>query len=347
MLALLSVLALTAATPLEDVVPKVDGSVVTIRVATRTQSQTETNVSMSVSISTGSGVVVLPQGYVVTAAHVVEDGEAIEVQWSSGFKSEASIVTLSHTEDIALLKVASMPEKPVVAKLGDSTLLKPGQRLFAIGAPYGLEHSITAGIVSALRENQQKGLDPRNLLQTDVPLNQGNSGGPLFNEAGEVVGIASFILSTSGGSVGLNFAVTSSSVRKRLFEHALPWVGVSLRYIPRDVAQVFNWPVESGFLVEKVRPGSPADLGGLKAGQVPSNVGGNDVILGGDLITRVNGVDTASTEKVAQVLRSLKGGQLIHYDLLRGGQPATVDIIVPEGVLIPTLPPVIALKGRP
>jgi S1-C subfamily serine protease len=222
--------------------------------------------------------------------------------------------------------------------VGDSQALKPGQRLFAIGAPYGLEHSVSAGVVSALRENMQRGLSPRNLVQTDVAINQGNSGGPLFNEAGEVVGIASFMLSSTGGSVGLNFAVPSATVRARLFEQALPWVGVSLRYIPRDVAQIFNWPVESGFLVEKIRPGSAADTGGLRAGQVPSSVGGNEVVLGGDLIVRVNGVDTSSTEKVAQVLRALKAGEVIHYDVLRGGEAATVDVTVPEGLGIPPLP---------
>lgn len=339
MLALASLVLLTAAAvPLEDLVPKVDASVVTIRVGVRTQSQSETQVSMTVSLGTGSGVVVLPQGYIVTAAHVVEDAEAIEVQWKDGFKSEATIVTLSRSEDLALLKVAAMPDKAVVAKVGDSRLLKPGQRLFAIGAPYGLEHSVSAGVVSALRENVQRGLSPRNLVQTDVAINQGNSGGPLFNEAGEVVGIASFMLSSTGGSVGLNFAVPSATLRARLFEQALPWVGVSLRYIPRDVAQIFNWPVESGFLVEKIRPGSAADTGGLKAGQVPSSVGGNEVILGGDLITRVNGVETLSTEKVAQALRAMKAGDVIHYDVLRGGQSMKVDVTVPDGLGIPALP---------
>ncbi len=324
--------------PLEDVFPKVDDSVVTIRVAERVSQQTDERQVVAVNVGTGSGVLVHAQGFVVTAAHVVEDADGIEVQWKDGFSSEATIVSLSRSEDVALLKVAKLPPKVVVAKVGDSDALKPGQRLFAIGAPYGLEHTVTAGVVSAMRGSWQRGLMPRHLVQTDVPINQGNSGGPLFTESGEVVGIASFMLSRSGGSVGLNFAVPSNVVRTRLFEQALPWIGVSLRYIPRDVAQVFNWPVESGFLVEKVRPGSPADQAGLKAGGVPSNVGGNEVVLGGDLITSVNGVDTTRPDEVAKALRSLKPKAAIHYELLRGGRPMAVDVPLPESPVIPALP---------
>lgn len=331
-------LLLAAAPSLDELFTKVDGSVVTVRVGTRHTVETESSAVLAVSIGTGSGVLVHPAGYVVTAAHVVEDSNAIECVWRDGFKAEATIVSLSRTEDLALLKVAALPPKPVVVALGDSEALKPGMRLFAIGAPYGLDHTLTSGVVSALRSNLQRGLMPKKLVQTDLALNQGNSGGPLFNDAGEVVAIASFMLSKSGGSVGLNFAVPSSTVRTRLFEHALPYIGVSLRYIPRDVAEIFNWPVESGFLVEHVRAGSAAEKAGLKAGPVSADVAGNQVMLGGDLIVKVNGVDTGSTEKVAQVLRTLKGGDVIHYDVLRGGKPATVDVTVPDGLEIPALP---------
>jgi serine protease Do len=343
----LSLLLALSGTPLEDLVAKVDGSVVTVRVGIRYQSETDTQAVVGLSISTGSGVLVHAQGgagYVVTASHVVEEADAIQVFWKDGFKADATIISLSRTEDLALLKVAALPDRPVVARLGDAEALRPGQRLFAIGAPYGLEHSTTAGIVSALRVNTRRGLNPSRLLQTDVAINQGNSGGPLFNEAGEVVGIASFILSRSGGSVGLNFAVPANTVRLRLFEQPLPWLGVSLRHIPKDVAEIFNWPVESGFLVEKVRPGSAAAEGGLKAGGVESVVGGNEVLLGGDLITRVNGVDTASTDRIAQALRGLKAGDVIHYEVLRAGHPQNIDVTIPEGLTIPRLPA--AATGR-
>ncbi len=333
----LALLCFLSAAPLEELFVKVDPAVVTVRVGTKSLTQNDNGAVMAVSIITGSGVLVQADGFVVTAAHVVESADAIEVHWLDGFKSTAKVVSLSRTEDIALLKVEATPAKAVVASLGDSSALKPGMRLFAIGAPYGLEHTLTAGVVSALRSNERRGLMPRNLLQTDVPINQGNSGGPLFNDRGEVVGIASFMLSQSGGSVGLNFAVPSNTVRARLFDEALPYIGVGLRFIPRDVAEIFNWPVEAGFLVESVRPESAADKAGLRAGAVSSEVGGNRVQLGGDLIVTVNGVPAIETAKVAQVLRALKPGELIHYELLRGGRPGSVDVAVPAGLAVPLL----------
>lgn len=336
-LAMLSLLA-SGPSSLEETFSKVDPSVVTVKVSTKTFTETERGAIMAMQIFTGSGVLVHPEGYIVTAAHVVEDAEQIELHWTDGFKTGARVVTLSRTEDVALLKAEAIPKKAVVAVVGDSTALRVGQRLFAIGAPYGLEHTLTSGVVSALRTNERPGLMPRHLVQTDVALNQGNSGGPLFNEKGEVVGIASFILSQTGGSVGLNFAVPSSTVRQRLFEEALPYIGVSLRFIPREVAELFNWPYEGAFLVEVVREGSPAEKAGLKGGTAPSEVAGNKVKLGGDLITSVNGVPATDPGKVGKALRALKPGELIRYDLVRGGQAMKVEVPVPTGFAVPLLP---------
>jgi serine protease Do len=338
MLSLALLALVSSAVPLEELFVKVDPTVVTVRVATKSLTENSSGAVMVVAVITGSGVLVHPDGFVVTAAHVVEAAELVEVHWLDGFKAKAKVVSLSRTEDIALLKVEATPPKAVVAVVGDSSVLKPGQRLFAIGAPYGLEHSLTAGVVSALRDNDRPGLMPRHLVQTDVPLNQGNSGGPLFNEKGEVVGIASFMLSQSGGSVGLNFAVPSNTVRTRLFEEALPYIGVGLRFIPRDVAEIFNWPLEGAFLVETVRPQSPAEAAGLRAGAIASEVGGNRVQLGGDLIVSVNGVAASDTAKVAQALRVLRAGDVIRYDLLRGGKPGHVDVPIPAGLGVPALP---------
>lgn len=343
----LGLLCLSAApVPLDEVFAKVDPAVVTVRVGLKQVAQTETSAVMALSIGTGSGVVLHSGGFVVTAAHVVEDADAIEVLWKDGFATSAAIVTLSRSEDLALLKVAELPKALAVAKLGDSDALAPGRRVFAIGAPMGLEHTLTAGVVSALRKNVGDGFGPRTLVQTDVPINQGNSGGPLFNEAGEVVGIASFILSTSGGSMGLGFAVPSNTVRRRLFEQALPYVGVSLRYITRDIAEVFNWTAESGLLVEKVRPGSIAAKAGLKGGVVTARVAGAEVYLGGDLILRVNGEDTAKPERIGALLKGAKAGDTLTYELLRGGKLMQVKLTLPELVQAPALPPLPAAAKK-
>ncbi len=335
-LALLALALGPAALP--ELFEKVDPSVVAVAAGARTEVKTE-NVRMSgITVSTGSGVLVHAQGYVVTAAHVVDDAEAIEVYWRDGFSASARVVSLSRTEDLALLKVEQTPKKAVVATLGDSGALKVGQRVFAIGMPYGLVHSLTVGVVSGLRTSPRKGLQPQHLVQTDVAINQGNSGGPIFNEQGEVVGIASFMLSKSGGSVGLNFAVPSNTVRTRLFDEALPYLGVTLRFIPKDIAELFNWPVEGGFLVEAVLPGSAAAEAGLRAGEADAVVAGNEVKLGGDLIVKVNGLDAWETAQVAAALRALKPGDTLRYHVLRKGQPEVVDVKLPEGLAVPTLP---------
>lgn len=332
-----ALLTLLATSP-EELFPKVDPAVVTLRVVVKTSIENDTTRLLALSSGTGSGVLVHEQGYIVTAAHVVDDADAIEVHWRDGFSTSAAVVSLSRSEDLALLKAKDVPRKGlVVVPLGDSDALKPGQRLFAIGAPYGLEHSITSGIVSAQRANPRRGLIPQRLLQTDVSINQGNSGGPLFNEKGEVVGIASFMLSKSGGSVGLNFAVPSNTVRARLFDEALPYIGVTLRFIPRDVAELFNWPVEGGFLVEAVKAGSAAETAGLKGGVVAAEVGGNAVKLGGDLILSVNGVPSTQTGAVAELLRALKPGETIRYEVLRGGKTRTVEVPVPADLKLPKL----------
>lgn len=345
MLSLALLTLLTAAPlPLEEVFSKVDPSVVTVKVGTKTVMENDRASIMAVQVFTGSGVLLHADGFVVTAAHVVEDADVIEVFFVDGFKTSARIVSLSRTEDVALLKLEAVPAKAVVAVLGDSNTLRPGHRLFAIGAPYGLEHTLTAGVVSALRTNERPGLHPRHVVQTDVSINQGNSGGPLFNEKGEVVGIASYILSQTGGSVGLNFAVPSSTVRTRLFTESLPWIGVSIRFIPREIAEIFNWPLEGAFLVEHVRADSPAAKAGIKGGTVAADVGGNKVFLGGDLILSVNGVPATDTSKVARALASLKAGDLLKYEMLRGGKPLSVEVAIPGGLSVPTLS---APKAKP
>lgn len=333
---IVAVAVLTSA-PLDQVVQRVDASVVTIRVAEERTSQSAAGRSVSITTGTGSGVLVHADGWIVTAAHVVDDADAIEIEYVDGTEAEAQIVSLSRTEDLALLKAQAVPKKPVVATLGDSEALKPGMRLFAIGAPLGLTHTVTSGVVSALRTDTRKGLHPSRLIQTDVAINQGNSGGPLFNEGGEVVGIASFIASKSGGSMGLNFAIPASTVRARLFESPLPWVGVSVRFVPKGFAEVMNWPAEAGLLIEKVKSGGAAEKAGLHGGMVEAEIGGSSVVLGGDLVLSVSGVPSADGQAIGKALAALKPGDSIRYDVLCAGSRKTVEVPLPSLPRVPVL----------
>lgn len=337
MLPSLLALAVVAA-PLEQVVQRVDGAVVTVRVAERRTTESAAGRSVSITTGTGSGVLLHPDGWLVTAAHVVDDADRIEVEFVDGTSSPAEIVSLSRTEDLALLKAEAPPKKPVVATLGDSDALRPGMRLFAIGAPLGLTHTVTSGVVSALRTDTRRGLHPSRLLQTDVPINQGNSGGPLFNEAGEVVGIASFIASRSGGSMGLNFAIPSATVRARLFDAPLPWIGVSVRFVPKEFAEVMNWPAEAGLLVEKVKSGGAAAKAGLHGGMIEAEVGGTSLLLGGDLVLHVNGLPSADAKGIAKALAALQPGDAITYDVLCAGAAKTIEVPLPKLPRVPALP---------
>jgi serine protease Do len=329
---------------LDALFEKVDPSVVTLRVTLKQVQQSEFGFDMRVGVGTGSGVVLHKDGFLATAAHVVENAEGIYVEFKDGSKAEAKIVTLSRTEDIALIKVDKLPKGVVPAVLADSDALKVGQSVFAIGAPMGLNHTLTAGVVSSIRKEPRKGLMPGNVIQTDAALNHGNSGGALFNDKGEVVGIASYIASVSGGSMGLGFAIPSNQVRLRLFERPLPYLGVSLRHLPAQVTELFNWPYDAVMLIEEVRADSPAAKAGLKGGSVAANVGGSEVKLGGDVIVKVGGFGAGETVKIAGYLSDLKVGDPVKYVVLRAGKLLEVEVPIPETIDVPALPP---LKAAP
>jgi serine protease Do len=316
---------------------RVDPSVVVVRVAIRHVEGNEQHMRLEAGIGTGSGVVLHAAGFVATAAHVVEEAESIELEYKEGTKSPAHVVTLSRTEDLALLKADYVPKDLRPPALGDSDKVKIGQAVFAVGTPEDYPHTMSAGIISSIRHEAPKGLVPGHVIQTDAALNPGNSGGPLFNERGEVIGIASYIFSKSGGSEGLGFAIPSNAVRRRLFEKPLPYLGVSLRIIPQPIMELFNWPYPGGILVEKVRPGSAAATAGLKPGVVDAVVGESQVKLGGDLIVKVGPHDAWKLDDIGTYLAGLKAGDPVAYTVLRAGKLVDVSVPVPEREVIPAL----------
>jgi serine protease Do len=231
--------------------------------------------------SLGSGVVVSEDGFILTNNHVVADADEILVTLSDKKKYEAQIIGRDPKTDLALIKIET--EKPIpAAKLGDSDKLMVGDWVVAIGNPFGLGSTVTAGIVSA--KGRVIGAGPYdNFIQTDASINPGNSGGPLFNLNGEVIGVNTAIVSQSGGNVGIGFAIPinmAKSVMPQLKEKGKVvrgWLGVTIQVVTQEIKEQFGLKTEEGALIGEVTKDSPADKGGLKRGDVIINFDGRKV----------------------------------------------------------------------
>jgi S1-C subfamily serine protease len=217
-----------------------------------------------------------------------------------------------------------MPKEVVVAKLGDSGKVQVGDEVFVVGTPYGLSHTLTAGHISARHKlNIVSGaFEVSEIFQTDAAINQGNSGGPLFNLAGEVIGIASSILTKSGGFEGLGFAVTSNTAKRVLLEQPSFWFGLDGIVLDDEVAAAFNVPQPMGFLVQQVAENSPAARLGLRPGGIKSQIGLNEMLLGGDIILEVVGIQVSEScyPSIERRLSQMKPGDMITVKVLRAGR---------------------------
>jgi len=282
----------------------------------------------------GSGVLISPDGKILTAAHVVQTADAIEVEFLTGETLRARVLSSEPSADVALLQLEKLPKASFVAKIGDSDAVEVGEPVFVVGAPLGVSHTLTVGYISARRKPNAtfSGMSRAEFFQTDAAINQGNSGGPMFNMQGEVIGIVSYILSHSGGSEGLGFAVTSK-VARQLMEQKSFWSGVSGYMLSGDLAEVFNVPPPGiGLLVQRVAAGSPADRLGLKAGSIKATIGDEDLIVGGDIILGILGIPLSapnSLTTIRQKITSLNPGDPVTVTVLRGGAPVTLTTTAP------------------
>ncbi len=266
--------------------------------------------------SLGSGFVVSDDGYVLTNAHVVNQADQIIVKMDDRQEYEAEVVGVDKPSDVALLKIDADGLDTV--ELGDSGQLSVGQWVLAIGSPFGLEHTATQGIVSALNRNLPNDTYTP-FIQTDVAVNPGNSGGPLFNGEGEVIGINSQIFSRSGGYMGLSFAVpinTAMDVMEQLKEHGRVergYLGVNIQPIDRGLAQSFSLDKPIGALVSETVPDGPAEQAGLKAG---------DVILSFD------GKQVAEAADLPPMVGRIRAGESVDVGVLRDGERRTIEVEV-------------------
>lgn len=253
----------------------------------------------------GSGFVVSKDGYIVTNAHVAGGASKIEVAFQDGTKLPATLKGIDEKTDLAVLKVDAHKDLPFVS-FGDSSKVRVGDKILAVGNPFGLGGTVTAGIISATQ--REIGAGPYDdFLQVDAPINRGNSGGPTFNLDGQVVGINSMIFSPSGGSVGIGFAIASNlakSVIQQLIEDGKVdrgWLGVGIQSVDEDIANSLGLKGASGALVSKVESGSPAEQAGIKTGDVITTFDGKPIDKVRDLTRLVADTKPGTTSDVAVV----------------------------------------------
>ncbi len=280
---------------------------------------------MATAEGLGSGVLVSEEGDILTAAHVVHTAEHIMVEFPDGEKVTAKVIGSVVAADLAHIKLDWMPENRTIAKIGDSDHANVGDEVIVIGAPYGIERSLSVGHISGrhVKESISEGFAKMEMLQTDAAINKGNSGGPMFNMDGEVIGIVSHILSESGGFEGIGFVISSNVAIKLFIEEKAFWSGFESIYLLDEMAQTLNLPQNGGLLVQRVVINSPAFDMGLKGGNIIATINEEDMLIGGDIILEVNNIslaDELAASKIRENLISLNKGDLVTLRVLRAGK---------------------------
>jgi serine protease Do len=283
----------------------------------------------------GSGVLIDEQGSIVTNAHVVDGAANITVTLHDGTRLPAELIGSDPQSDVALLHV-TLPKGPhAPAQLGDSDKLEIGQKVLAIGHPFGLGYAFSTGIVSGFGQllvSRQEVFQER-VIQTTTPFNPGNSGGPLVDSEDRVIGINSSVLL---GAQNIGFAIPINSVKSIITELRTngrvvrPWLGIKGKFVTDEVRNLIALPLVSGLLIIDVEDGSPAQTIGLRAGNLDVTIEGEPWVLGGDILVAVDGQDVKSSEQYAKVLRPLKAKQSIEITLFRDGTRRTLTVTLGE-----------------
>jgi S1-C subfamily serine protease len=280
----------------------------------------------------GSGFVFDTEGHIVTNDHVVEGAEGVSVRFSDGSTYDGTVVGTDPSTDLAVIKVDAPAELLVPLELGDSTQLSVGEGVVAMGSPFGLEGTVTSGIVSALNRSMTSpnNFTINNSIQTDAAINHGNSGGPLLNGAAEVVGVNTQIKSESGGSDGIGFAIPSSTVATIVpqiisggsVQHA--YLGVGVASLSQSVADELGVP--AGAMVTEVREGTPAAEAGLRAATGSAMVDGQSYPTGGDVITAVDDTTVTNGADLQTAIDAKRPGDTVSITYTRDGTSTTVQV---------------------
>ncbi len=311
----------TSAQTLGEVFRRVNPSVVVIRA----RGEEVTTEGITRFREVGSGVLISPDGKIATAAHVVHTMKEVLVEFLGEDPVPARVIASEPRADISMIQVSVVPRDAVVSKLGDSDTVKVGDSIFIVGTPYGLSHSLSAGIISARWQPGSVVADfpLAEFFQTDAAINTGNSGGPMFARTGELVGIVSHNITKSGGFEGLGFVVTTNTVTKLLVERKRRWYGLDAMLVTGAMAEALHVPQAGGFLVKQVVKDSIGGRIGLRGGDRIGIVDGQQVVVGGDILLSAQGMKLTSNEDMAEVLKALETlqpGQELRVTVLRDGK---------------------------
>jgi S1-C subfamily serine protease len=280
----------TSAQQLRDAFRKVNHSVVIVRTK-RVEVAPSADEAMAIVDGLGSGVLISNDGKVLTAAHVVQTVDVAIVEFSDGQEISARVIGSDVQSDVALLQLKEIPKGVAPATLGDSDKVEVGDEIFVIGAPYGISQTLSVGHLSGRhRLNRNDQTTAVEFLQTDASINTGNSGGPMFDVEGKVIGIVSSIMSHTGGSEGLAFATAANTAKQLLLERKPFWSGIDGLVVTGVMAKALNLPQSTGVLVQRIGDGSIGSQLGINPGTLRATIRGMDILLGGDVILSVNNI---------------------------------------------------------
>ncbi len=286
----------------------------------------------------GSGSIIDTRGHVLTNHHVVANAQKLEVTLADGSKWPAKLVGSDPDNDLAVIKIEAPREKLKVIPMGDSKNLRIGQKVLAIGNPFGFERTLTTGVISSLGRTirSEVGTLIEDVVQTDAAINPGNSGGPLLNSAGEIIGINSAIISPSGGNVGIGFAIPVNTAKRVVPELiakgyvTYPWIGATIQSLIPEVAKYLKLKIERGAMIAEVVKGGPADKAGLKGGDQRVQVGNIIMMAGGDIVVRADEHEVKTHDELIRYIREKKPGDTLLLKVYRKGNYEEVRVTLGE-----------------
>lgn len=325
-----------AAAQVREVFQRVNPSVVVIRTMQRITEPATSPYGVLADEGVGSGVLVSADGLVLTAAHVVTTADRVEVEFLGGETVAASVLAGAPFADVALLRLERVPSHAVVAPIGDSSRAEVGDQVFAIGAPYGISHTLTVGWVSGRRVSSEviENLTALEAFQLDMAIYAGNSGGPLFSLAGEVIGLVTHVLAPDRHAGGPAFAVTSNVARQLMLEERRVWLGFETVLVEGSLAASLNLPQPAGLLVQSVAEGSLGERLGLREGVHAATIGDRQMLLGGDVVLAILDIPIEPGDDALGAIQrrvtQLRLGDQLEIRVFRAGRIVTLRTAIPS-----------------